>query len=118
MLSFAIGSFVVQGISSLRKQNRAAECKENLTKLRGRREQWALENAKPEGTPVTLDELEDDALKNSRNGYFKPVPRECPSGKGIYILNAVGTDPVCTSGLPGHSLSEVGAPITAPESQN
>ncbi|MBI3735879.1 DUF2092 domain-containing protein [Candidatus Sumerlaeota bacterium] len=80
----------------------AKKCQENLTKLDGAKEQWALENnKKPGDVPVMGDLVKDDG-----SGYLKEVP-VCPSGKK-YIVNPIGKDPVCLSGLEGHSLEAVG----------
>ncbi|MBI3736324.1 hypothetical protein HY256_07395 [Candidatus Sumerlaeota bacterium] len=82
------------------------KCQENLTKIVGAKEQWAFENGKPAGTPVT----EGDFFPANHPYDAMPMPN-CPSG-ATYIINPIGADPVCTSGLPGHSLKEVGLAIT------
>lgn len=79
------------------------QCQENLTRIDGAKEQWAMDSSKITGPQVTAEDLISPEL-------LKEIPK-CPSG-GVYIINDVGTGPVCTSGLPGHSLSEVGDAIT------
>lgn len=68
-------------------------CINNLRQIDGAKEQWALENNKKTGTPVT----ESDIAPFLRGGF--PV---CPQG-GHYTIGPVGTTPRCS--IPGHSLS-------------
>jgi len=63
-------------------------CCENLQKIDGAKEQWALEHDKKPGNQPTWADLV------AANTYLKKSPR-CPQG-GTYTMNAVGTDPVCS----------------------
>ena len=84
-------------------------CQMNLTKIDGAKDQWALEN----DIKIPIKPDQEDLAQSDGKGYLKTFPK-CPSGKK-YIINPVGTDPVCASGLPGHSLSEIGSVITTVE---
>jgi hypothetical protein len=84
--------------------NKARKCQENLMKLDGATEQWALEYKKPMHTSVTMETLVDPDGKGVPNqGYLKRKP-ECPAG-GKYVLRGVGGAPECTIGAAkGHSI--------------
>jgi hypothetical protein len=80
-------------------------CINNLRQIDGAKEQWALENKKKEGTPVSkADEIEI-------NKYIKGGGESlrCPSGdpNAHYSYNAVGAAPTCSfsSGGETHSLT-------------
>ena len=70
-------------------------CINNLRILDGAKEQWALENKKVSGTFVNAVEIQPYLKGN--------VIPACPAG-GIYVLNPVGTPPVCS--IPGHALPQ------------
>lgn len=107
-------AIAVPGFIRARATSRMRACQENLTKIDGAKEQWALEtNQSPGATPSWAD-LTDGATAGDGNGILKKQPIE-PSG-GSYTINAVGTDPSCSTGLPGHSLVEVGTAVLADES--
>lgn len=98
----AIGAVAAPGFIRSRCQNRVKICQENLGKIDGAIEQWAMENGQRDGDPVIMLEV----LANWRDiPYLKEVP-VCPSG-GKYHIDLVGNLPKCTSGLPGHSLTEI-----------
>jgi Tfp pilus assembly protein PilE len=90
-----------------RSQSRMKSCQENLSKLDGAKEQWALEHKKLPGTVVSEADLVQGPVTT---GYMKFFPTE-PSG-GSYVLNVVGDDPECSTGYPGHHMSEIGLTIT------
>jgi len=72
-------------------------CQENLTKIYGAKQQWALEQNQPSDvTPAWND------LVNDNGGYLKRTP-VCP-GDGIYALGAIDNDATCS--------------ITSPEDHN
>jgi hypothetical protein len=54
--------------------------------------QWALENGKHAGDPVTLEQIKP-YIKLNRSGE---IPG-CPDG-GKYIITVVGVPPVCSLG--------------------
>jgi prepilin-type N-terminal cleavage/methylation domain-containing protein len=95
-------AIAVPGFVKARTQSRAKACQENLTKIEGAVEQWALENNKK---PVDCTDI--TTLVGADN-YLKKNPI-CPSG-GTYTLNA-GV-PECSIGTAEkHSLADIG---TAP----
>ena len=86
-------AIAVPGFVKARTQSRIRACQENLTKIDGAKEQWALENNETTGaTPGWTDLCAADGT-----GYIKADPGtgpECPGG-GTYAVGAVGTDPTC-----------------------
>jgi prepilin-type N-terminal cleavage/methylation domain-containing protein len=103
-------AIAVPGFIRARSQSRMKSCQENLTKIDGSKEQFALENNKKPGDPVTEADLVD---VSGGTGYLKSFPNE-PSGY-TYTIEVIGTNPTCTSGIEGHSLTEVGMAITTVE---
>ncbi len=86
-------AIAVPGFVQARNTSRARACQENLAKIDGAKEQWALENNKGTAdTPV----MATDLAPAGGAGYLKKVP-ECPSG-GAYTVGAVSTDPICSTG--------------------
>ncbi|MDZ4200389.1 MAG: SUMF1/EgtB/PvdO family nonheme iron enzyme [Kiritimatiellia bacterium] len=71
----------------------ARPCISQLLLIRSAKEQWAMENRKPEGHPATVADL----APFFRGGIF-PV---CPNG-GAYEIGPVGANPTCTQ--PDHVL--------------
>jgi Protein of unknown function (DUF3352) len=68
-------------------------CINNLRQIDGAKQQWALENKKPQSAKPTQSDLK----AYFRNGQF-PV---CPQG-GVYTINSIGQPPRCN--IPGHEL--------------
>lgn len=99
-------AIAVPGFIRARGMSRMRSCQENLTKIDGAKEQWALESNKAPGAAVA----ESDIVEAGGRGYIKSMPNE-PSG-GSYAINSVGTDPDCSTGYPGHALSDIGETIT------
>jgi len=92
-------AIAVPGFIKARRVSQARACQENLTKIDGAKEQWALEEQAAEGDPTpTITEL-------TAEGYLKAEP-VCPAG-GTYTENAVGTDPGCNAGEPGHNVASI-----------
>jgi prepilin-type N-terminal cleavage/methylation domain-containing protein len=84
-------AIAVPGFVKARTQSRNRACQENLTKIDGAKEQWALENNKAVGTDCTMDDLYVD----DGSGYLKSSP-QCPAADGEdYTVNAIGTAPAC-----------------------
>lgn len=71
-----------------REITRRNSCQENLSKLDGAKQRWALELNKGETDVPTWDELV------GIERYIRKSP-SCPSG-GSYILNALTIVPTCT----------------------
>lgn len=69
------------------------ECINNLRQIDGAKNEWALENGKPKGTPVTAA----DIAPYIRGGVLP----KCPAG-GTYTIGKVGEPPTCS--VPGHAL--------------
>ena len=104
-------AIAVPGFIKARSQSRIKSCQENLTKIDGSKEQYALEQNVSPGASVTWADLVDQS--GGGGGYLKTEPNE-PSGFA-YTINSIGTDPTCSSGLAGHSLGEVGNVVTVNE---
>jgi hypothetical protein len=88
----------------------ANACINNLRQIDGAKEQWALENKKPAGTPV------DKAAEQEINRYIKGGPPKCPGG-GTYTYNPVDTPPSCDLKDPfgqAHTLAPMPAQPAAP----
>lgn len=65
-------------------------CQENMAKIDGAKEQWALEKNQPgSATPGWADLVADDGA-----GYLKTQP-SCPAN-GTYALGAVGQATACS----------------------
>jgi hypothetical protein len=74
-------------------QQATMNCINNLRILQAAKQQWALQNSKPQdATPSPLD------ISPFLPGQAMP---ECPGG-GRYTLNAVGVAPTCS--IPGHVM--------------
>ena len=66
-------------------------CCENLQKIDGAKQQWALELKKKDTDVPTWNDL-----VTVTPGYLKKTP-QCPRG-GIYTIGSVSADPVCSLG--------------------
>ena len=101
IIMIAIPSFI-----RARETSRARACQENLQKIDGAKEQYALDQNVGQGDDVALTDLIGPTL------YIKREP-ECPAG-GAYTVGAVGTDPTCDytapDWSPDHALEEAAAP--------
>ncbi len=86
MLAIAVPNFV-----KARNTVMQNACITNLRQLEGAKQQWALENQKPQDSIVTFDNILP---------YVKTQP-VCPSG-GTYQLGRVSEKPTCS--VPGHVL--------------
>ena len=85
-----IGAVMVPGFLRANQQSHLSSCRENLLKIDGAKEQWALEFNKARGAEVKLEEL----CGPDKYLYRTPV---CPRG-GEYIVGKIGEDPQCTCG--------------------
>lgn len=63
-----------------------AACINNLRQIDGAKEQWALENHQPKGSPAIVEEI---------NKYIKGGQPKCPQG-GVYIYGNIDEPPRCT----------------------
>ena len=81
-----------QASSSMEARQRNADIN-NLRRIDAAKNQWAFENGKPNGTPVT----ESDIVPYLGGGKF---PKS--SAGGTYTIGKVGEKPTCS--IPGHEL--------------
>ena len=102
-------AIAVPGFLRARAQSRRKSCQENLAKISGAKDQWAMERSKKPGDPCDVS----DITTTDGKGYLKMFPDE-PAGY-TYNVNIFGTDPDCTSAIPGHTISEIGDVITSTE---
>lgn len=81
----------VPGFIRARTQAQGKSCAENLQKIDGAKQQWALENNQaPTATPDWSNLVNTTNVESS---YLKKQPA-CPGG-GTYTIGDIGTDPVC-----------------------
>lgn len=97
-LVIAAAGIAVPGYMNARSVDRMRKCQENLTKIEGAIEQWALENNRSPGDHPGRA----DIVNEGRPGYLREFP-VCPSGAS-YVIRPVGETPTCLSGLSGHEL--------------
>ena len=83
LVAIAVPSFL-----RAREISRRNACQENLAKIDGAKQQWALDNEKQDADVPTWDELVNP------EGYLRTSP-VCPS-QGVYAINSVGEEPTCT----------------------
>lgn len=91
MLAIAIPNFVKARDTAMQNA-----CINNLRQIDGAKNQWALENDKTNGAPVTEADIKP-YLKLDANVEFL----KCPAG-GTYTIGRVGENPTCS--VPGHQL--------------
>lgn len=99
MIAILIGLF---GVLSVRKmafghRHSLKDCWENLIKIDGAKDQWALEFGQSAGARPTVEDL----APSDGSGYLRIFPR-CFAGE--YEIGPVGERPRCDSGLPDHSF--------------
>src|ERR1043166_6607661 len=82
-----------QAQAAAQAQSQIQTCISNLRQIDAAKQQWALQNNKPAGTPVTPGDI-----ARFLRGNILPT---CPAG-GIYLINSVGMPPTCSS--PGRAL--------------
>lgn len=90
---------------------RYRRCQENLFKIDVAMAQRQRDKGFAPDATVSWEDL--FGAPGGPDGYLKSIPVE-PSGYS-YVIGAIGESPYCTSGLPGHSLSEIGTAILQPE---
>ena len=83
LIAIAVPSFL-----RAREISRRNACQENMSKIDGAKQQWALEkNQKKDATPVWGDLV-------GQTSYIRKSP-VCPSS-GTYTIGAVNVDPACS----------------------
>ena len=85
MLAIAIPNFV-----KARATSQANACINNLRQIDGAKNEWALENNKTNGTPVTAADIKPYIKLDAAGSLPK-----CPAG-GTYTIGPVGTVPTCS----------------------
>ncbi|HBF33681.1 TPA: prepilin-type cleavage/methylation domain-containing protein [Candidatus Sumerlaeota bacterium] len=91
----------VPGFIKARLQAQGKSCAENLQKIDGAKEQWALENNK---TSTDTPAMSDLVSATAANSYLKRTP-VCPANQA-YTVNNIGADPTCAwSGTPAKSAA-------------
>jgi general secretion pathway protein G len=96
MMAIAIPNFV-----KARATSQANACINNLRQIDAAKNEWALENNKTNGTPVTEADIKPYIKLDASGNFLK-----CPAG-GIYTIGSVGQPPVCSLGTtvsPAHVL--------------
>ena len=88
----AIPSFI-----KARNQSQTKACINNLRIIDGAKEMCAIEYGGANGALL----LTPEAMLQYIKGNDMPV---CPVGETEYIINVVGTPPMCDAGLAGHVL--------------
>lgn len=89
-------AIAVPGFIKARTTSQKRACQENLQKIDGAKEQWALEDKAPASATPTWDELV------GTTSYIRKSPT-CPAD-GTYVINQIGFDPGCTLSDDGHIL--------------
>jgi len=84
LLAIAVPNFI-----KTRETTRTKACVENLHKLQGAKEMWAMDNNAPQDTTV-------NGATDLVPEYLRLLPT-CPSG-GTYTLGVVNTTPTCSTG--------------------
>lgn len=93
MMAIAIPNFVKARDTSMQNA-----CINNLRQIDAAKNEWALENNKTNGTPVTVAEIKP-FIKLDAGGNLP----KCPAG-GTYTIGPVGTVPTCS--VSGHKLPD------------
>lgn len=81
-----------------REISRGNACQENLHKINGAIEQYAMDFRAGQGDPVTMDDLLEPNGVAIPLGYLKKEP-VCPAG-GDYTLPGIGIPPECSYSAP------------------
>jgi prepilin-type N-terminal cleavage/methylation domain-containing protein len=97
-----LAAMAIPNFMHSRAEVQARVCINNLTKIEGAAEEFALENGKKDGDTISYpNDLTPFIKLNSAHG----IPG-CPAG-GTYSISSVGTSPVCSLGNtvnPGHVM--------------
>lgn len=95
MLAIAIPNFV-----KARETAQKNMCLNNLRRIDGAKQVWALQNNKGTNSTPTMQDL---------TPYLKdPASLRCPAG-GTYSINGIGQVPTCS--IPSHDLFNPGSTI-------
>lgn len=90
-----------------RENARGRACQENLSKIDGAKEQYAIEKKLGHNASVSMAQL----VNTDGTGYIKSTPN-CPAG-GDYTPQNVGVNPTCNYSAPSwavqHNLATAGS---------
>lgn len=82
-----------------RENARGRACQENLTKIDGAKEQYAIEAKLGNGVACDMASLLTPTVNNQAatlgSGYLKTTPL-CPANNAAYNVNNIGTLPTCS----------------------
>ncbi len=87
-------AIAIPGFMRAREVSRATSCQENLIKIEGAVDQWAVEYDKSDGNTLTWADLVGKTL------YIKKTPR-CRGGGNYPATLTVGVTPTCDYTAPG-----------------
>ncbi len=92
-----LAGLIIPAISTARERAMEVSCEHNLMMIESGKELWAMENDKPEGSPVN-----QPAVNELMGEGFDPL---CPE-QGEYKYNPVGKLPECSvhGALPAHEF--------------
>jgi len=90
-----------------RENSRGRACQENLSKVDGAKEQYAMEFKLKNGDSIgsyPTDLIDPPgATAGSGQGYLKTEPT-CPTSNSSYTCGAIGTDPTCPTYTDGKNV--------------
>lgn len=87
-------AIAIPGFMRAREVSRSTSCQENLIKIEGAVDQWAVEYDKSDGDTAVWDDLVAKTL------YLKKTPR-CRGGGNYPVTFTVGITPTCDYTPPG-----------------
>jgi len=91
LAALAIPSFI-----KARETTQMNACINNLRQIDAAKEQWAMETGQVTGAACVAANVQP---------YIKGlVMPTCPVGAAAYLVDVIGTDPSCTSGIATHVL--------------
>lgn len=88
----------VPGFIKARQEARKRACQENLQRIDGAKQQFAIDDNLDGSYVPTWDEI----VESGKPGYLQQRPI-CPAG-GNYTINAIDEDPTCSVEIQGHFL--------------
>ena len=88
-----------------RENSRGRACQENLTKIDGAKEQYAIEFKYGNGQGINMSDLMVPPNAGAGEGYIKRTP-VCPAG-GSYTTANIGSDPSCNYSAPSWAVQHV-----------
>jgi prepilin-type N-terminal cleavage/methylation domain-containing protein len=86
-----LAAIAIPSFMRARTTSQKNACINNLRQIEASKEQWALENRKPQGAAIVTDEV---------NQYMKAAP-QCPAN-GTYVYLSIGTNATCS--VTNHAL--------------